>query len=142
MPKALTLWEPWATLVSFGYKHFETRSWGTNYRGTLYVHAAKRDPKKEKEFWKSAAGKRAAFLIGDEFISENNWKLGYVIAKCQLTDVVQMTKENIRHFDQTEKMFGIYSPGRFAWKLEKVENILFPIPARGFQRLWKFTEAT
>ena len=29
--KALTLYQPWATLIVAGHKHFETRSWAASY---------------------------------------------------------------------------------------------------------------
>lgn len=38
--KALTLTQPWASLVALGEKRIETRSWGTSYRGELAIHAA------------------------------------------------------------------------------------------------------
>ena len=37
--KALTIKEPWATLIIDGYKKYEFRSWKTNYRGKLLIHA-------------------------------------------------------------------------------------------------------
>lgn len=37
--KAITLMQPWATLVAIGAKRLETRSWSTNYRGPLAIHA-------------------------------------------------------------------------------------------------------
>lgn len=39
---ALTLWQPWASLVAWEEKRIETRSWSTSYRGPLVIHAAKR----------------------------------------------------------------------------------------------------
>ena len=39
--KALTLTQPWATLIAVGAKRIETRSWGTSYRGRIAIHAAK-----------------------------------------------------------------------------------------------------
>lgn len=42
--KALTLWQPWASLVALGVKTIETRSWSTKYRGPLAIHAAARRP--------------------------------------------------------------------------------------------------
>ena len=39
--KAISLTQPWATLVAIGAKQIETRSWGTPYRGELAIHAAK-----------------------------------------------------------------------------------------------------
>jgi hypothetical protein len=40
--KALTLIQPWATLVALGEKQIETRSWDTKYRGPLAIHAGKK----------------------------------------------------------------------------------------------------
>ena len=42
--KALTLHQPWATLVAVGEKRIETRSWSTDYRGPLAIHAGKARP--------------------------------------------------------------------------------------------------
>ncbi len=38
--KAITLWQPWASLIAIGAKKIETRSWATKYRGPLAIHAA------------------------------------------------------------------------------------------------------
>ena len=38
--KALTIWQPWASLLACGGKRFETRSWATSYRGPIAIHAA------------------------------------------------------------------------------------------------------
>ena len=40
--KVLSLQEPWASLIKENIKHIETRSWKTNYRGELFIHASKR----------------------------------------------------------------------------------------------------
>ena len=37
--KALTIKQPWATLIIEGYKKYEFRSWKTNYRGKILIHA-------------------------------------------------------------------------------------------------------
>lgn len=47
--KALSLTQPWATLVAIGAKRLETRSWSTTYRGPLAIHAAKRFPRNCQE---------------------------------------------------------------------------------------------
>ncbi len=38
--KAITIWQPWASLLAYGGKQFETRSWATSYRGPIAIHAA------------------------------------------------------------------------------------------------------
>ena len=37
--QVLTIREPWASLIGEQIKIIETRSWPTNYRGELYIHA-------------------------------------------------------------------------------------------------------
>lgn len=37
--KIITLKQPWATLVAEGIKCIEFRSWKTNYRGKILIHA-------------------------------------------------------------------------------------------------------
>lgn len=39
--KVLTVRQPWAWLILHGGKDIENRSWPTNYRGPLAIHAAK-----------------------------------------------------------------------------------------------------
>lgn len=39
--KVITIKQPWASLIVNGYKKYEFRSWKTNYRGELYIHAGK-----------------------------------------------------------------------------------------------------
>lgn len=38
--KAISLLQPWASLVVMGVKKIETRSWSTPYRGTILIHAS------------------------------------------------------------------------------------------------------
>lgn len=42
--KAITIWQPWASLLVCGEKKYETRSWATSYRGPIAIHAAKVAP--------------------------------------------------------------------------------------------------
>jgi hypothetical protein len=41
-PVALSVRQPWAWAIVSGYKDVENRSWPTNYRGTLFIHAGQR----------------------------------------------------------------------------------------------------
>jgi len=46
--KALTVIQPYATLIARGIKDIENRSWKTNFRGRIYIHVSK---KVAKEHW-------------------------------------------------------------------------------------------
>lgn len=41
--KALTIRQPWASLIALGIKQVETRSWSTKHRGRIAIHAGLRD---------------------------------------------------------------------------------------------------
>lgn len=38
--KAITIWQPWASLIACGAKQYKTGSWATSYRGPIAIHAA------------------------------------------------------------------------------------------------------
>ena len=42
--KALTIRQPWASLIAAGMKTIETRGWSTRYWGPLLIHAGKTKP--------------------------------------------------------------------------------------------------
>lgn len=47
--KALSIKQPWASLIAHGIKDIENRTWKTNFRGKIYIHASGQfafDPKK------------------------------------------------------------------------------------------------
>lgn len=39
--KAITIRQPWASLLVTGKKHYETRGWSISYTGPIAIHAAK-----------------------------------------------------------------------------------------------------
>ena len=40
--KALSIRQPWAWLIVNGYKDIENRTWSTDFRGRVYVHAGRK----------------------------------------------------------------------------------------------------
>jgi hypothetical protein len=38
--KALSIKQPWASLIAHGIKNIENRTWKTNFRGKIYIHAS------------------------------------------------------------------------------------------------------
>ncbi len=47
----LSIRQPWASLIMKGLKDIENRSWETDYRGRIYVHASKT---KKQDEWDGA----------------------------------------------------------------------------------------
>jgi hypothetical protein len=129
--KAITLWQPWATLIAIGVKPFETRSWPTRYRGPIAIHAGK-----TREGLRLCEGEidieQALALAG--YIL-NTVPLGVVVCTANLVDV--LSTDEIAKQGSTDP-FGDYSSSRFAWHLVDIQPLDPPVPAAGKQGLWEW----
>ncbi len=130
--KVLSLTEPYATLIKNGMKTIETRSWKTNYRGKLYIHASStKIPKVYKD-------NKALMSLVDI----NNLNYGNIICMCDLVDCVEMTDEfinDIKRNKKNEYLTGIYSNGRYAWIFNNIEILDNPIKAKGHLGIWNYS---
>lgn len=130
--KALTLWQPWATLVALGVKRWETRSWPAGYRGPLLIHAAARRPPDELELGRDAARALYALLERAGGPAPELLVRGAVVAVCRL-GACEPADEVALDLGPDELAAGDYRPGRYAFRLDEVEPLLRPHHARGFQ---------
>jgi hypothetical protein len=146
--RALTLWQPWATLVAVGAKWVETRDWPapTDCRGPLAIHAAARKPEPSTEAIHGA-------LLAAGYHSTHPAKLGapglaplprgsvVAIARldaCVPTDAITSGLYWPEGFGELEREFGNYTAGRWAWIFGSIVAPPEPIPAKGFQKLWSW----
>jgi activating signal cointegrator 1 len=116
--RAISLHQPWATLVARRLKQFETRHWATTYRGPLAIHAARRWDLSQRE---------AARLWR---LTESELPFGSVIAVCVLADCYPTSR-----VPAAERVYGDFAAGRFAWRLEAAVSIE-PIPFKGLQQFF------
>ena len=130
---AITLHQPWASLVAKGWKQYETRDWPTNHRGPIVIHAG-RKPKGKQEL-----REHDKVVASFKDLLNEDCPYSSVIAIAELTDVICMTEEFIKEQSPTELRCGNWAVGRYAFKLENVRP-LAPIPAIGKQGLWKFDQ--
>jgi len=140
--KAITVWQPWATLIAIGCKKIETRSWKTSYRGALAIHAAKHFPKEARDLCVlepfHSILKEAGYANQIGIIVPARLPTGVVVATCILRSVIEITERNASGLKDPELSFGDFTPGRYAWFLDNIQKLEEPIPARGRQRLWEF----
>lgn len=127
---AITLHQPWASLVAKGWKQYETRDWPTNHRGLIVIHAG-RKPKGKQEL------REYDKVVASFSDLVNECPYSSVIAIAQLTDCVLMTEQFIKQQSPTELRCGNWQVGRYAFKLENIRAIA-PISAVGKQGLWKW----
>ena len=124
--KALTIKQPWATLIMQGDKRFEFRSWQTKYRGDLLIHAGK-DIDKE-------AMKRLAKYLPEEL------PYGKILGKVKLVDCIKMSPE----FKELllKENSDIYTKSSFqenyGWQVTDIEVFENPIDAKGHLSLCEY----
>lgn len=126
--KVLSIKEPYATLIKEQKKKVETRSWETNYRGKIYIHASFTKMNKESQE-----------LLN--LLDVKTLEYGAIICKCELTDCVYMTKEyveNMKKNNYQEYICGDYKEGRYAWILENIKPLNNPIKVKGHLGLWNY----
>ena len=128
--KVLTLKEPFATLIMKKIKYIETRSWKTNYRGELYIHAGVAKIRKEERERKELS----------KLYNNDELNYGYIICKCNLVDCIYMSEEFIekeKKKDYDNFVSGRYEVGRYAWILDNIE-IIEPIKVKGQSGIWNY----
>ena len=133
--KALTLHQPWASLIADGRKTVETRSWPPPVAlvgNRIAIHAGLKvdGPLSEKWFPGETVPLGAIICTAriDDFASVETWG-----AKWQTLALWHGRRE----FDRVPiDEFGDFSHGRFLWRLSAVEAVSPVVHVRGRQRLW------
>ena len=127
--KAITIKEPYATLIKEGYKEYEFRTWKTSYRGDILIHSAKSYDKSNLDRFK------------DRKLEYNP---GRIIAKATITDCIEVDKDFCKKMINKDKeVYKNLSKKRdkplYGFKLENIE-IIDPIEVKGQLGLWEYKE--
>ncbi len=141
--RALSLTQPWATLVAIGAKRIETRSWSTAYRGPVAIHAAKEFPAIAREL--CCRRHFAGALAEAGYNHPSELPLGAILAVGHLVAVERVEAErnpfaDAAFFSERERAFGDYTAGRYAWRLDRVVRLADPIPCKGSLGLWTLVD--
>jgi len=139
--RALTLTQPWATLVAIGAKSWETRSWTTGYRGPLAIHASRSLPLRARVLCDTEPFAGALAAAG--YRSAAELPLGACVAVANLSDVrptSSVLSWPVADLQIHEVAFGNYEPGRWMWRLSDVAELKRPIPCKGALGLWSLPD--
>ena len=121
--KVLSIRQPWAWLICSGFKNIENRSWRTNYRGRLYIHAGKSFDWDAldwlEQFWEYHTLVCRHFgILRDWRITMHKDEFGAIVGYADLTDCIQNSR-------------SIWAQrGLFHWELH-YPNHLAPVPLKG-----------
>lgn len=152
--RALSLWQPWASAIASGAKTIETRSWSTDYRGPLAIHAAKRCVKAELAVLLEDPVWRGALAAGESETTDyllSTLPFGAIVATCRLVEcfpTAAFAPELLGELQGrprragevpntwTERDLGDFSAGRFGWVLRDIRPLEQPLPCRGQRGLF------
>lgn len=142
--RALSLLQPWASLLAMGAKKWETRSWKPSptmlyvirEQGIL-IHASVRFDVQNRNL--ATLPPFCGYLTRATELPTGAI-IGYIrVGKIIPTDT-WMTEFNpdLNEDARTEQAFGNYNRGRWAW--EMLESVAFdaPIPCKGALSLWNY----
>ncbi len=135
--KAISLWQPYCSLIALGIKQYETRSWKTNYRGKLLICSTAKLTKKQYQQYRSICSS-----VELPAWNEINFPCGKAIAICDLVDCIPITPSFIKEQSETEITSGDWEVGCYAWKLENIQPITEPFAVKGKQGLFNISVDT
>jgi len=149
--KAISLWEPWASLMRTGAKTIETRGWYTQYRGEILICAAKGGLSKKEltallyytHFQAGLLpliGKPLSDSVVGKHVDIGNLNFGKAVAIVNLVDCIPTVKMDREEWRE-EGQLGDFSPGRYAWITKMVRNDFVPFPIRGRQGLFNVPDS-
>ena len=125
--KVITIKQPFASLIAAGIKEYEFRTWKTNYRGEILIHA----------------GKGVDKIAMEKFKYYNlDYPSGCIIAKVNLTDCIKIDDEARTMLNKKNSLvYGNIIQKKdwigYGFKLENVERIK-PIKINGKLSLWEY----
>lgn len=133
--KAITLHQPWASLVVIGAKRYETRPWQTRHRGPLLIHAAAGSPRYAERVMDEDIAVRLVMQKWD--LDRDDMIRGAILGQVEVVTMVA-TDELNSFISGSEVAVGDWTSGRWAWELSNPQQFEKPVPAKGAQSLWGF----
>ena len=119
--KVITIKQPWASLIASGIKEYEFRSWKTNYRGKLLIHAGNgvdKDIDKFKDLNLEYPKKR-------------------IVALVELIDCLKLDDElNKKIISENNIAYGNKYKEGYAWKIRLIKKIDSKEEINGKLGLW------
>lgn len=146
--KIISLLQPWGQLFVQGLKTVETRSWSTNHRGPVFIHASGVLNKKMQNIGISPLEMAQS---NEHFIrciaDPTQMQFGKIIGMVNIDEVFKVENEPppAEFFEKLtiqELAFGNYELGRYMWFSSKAVEFKRPIVVKGTQGLREYTGTT
>jgi len=125
--KVITIKQPFASLIAEGIKKYEFRTWKTNYRGDILIHAGKSIDKK-------AMKKYERYNL--------QYPLGCILAKATIVDCIKIDEKERKILKEQNPLvysnvINNLSYNGYGFKLDNVKKI-DQIKINGKLGLWNY----
>jgi hypothetical protein len=144
---AITLTQPWATLVAVGEKRVETRAWGTHRRGAIAIHAAKGFPDDARSICYDEPFRSTLLRHGYENAAQLPTAAIVAVtdlARCELfkpdSEAIIRAYSDDGRMPAHEADFGDFTAGRYGLLTRNTIKLPHPIVARGMLGFWRIPE--
>ncbi len=127
--KAVSILQPWASLILAGAKRFETRGWSTTHRGPLAVHSGGRLSPAARALCRQEPF--AGLLRGAGYPDPDSLPRGAVLGTVELIACTRVEELPADALSDVERALGDFMPGRWAWELRNPRLLPAPVPGRG-----------
>lgn len=140
--RAISVWQPFATLLVKGFKIFETRTWPApqsvigqriGIASTKTIKPEQRAHFADEEFQRNY---ERLNLPADLAALPHGFMLGTVI----LDSVELMTEEFMDEVSNEEQSYGWWQEGFYAWRMTDPIAFEVPVPVRGSQGLYEWSD--
>lgn len=128
--KAITLEQPFASLVSIGAKTIETRPWSTEYRGQVAIHSG--------NFALPVIDAYCRNLLISAGLDCEQLPFEKIIAVARLVSCEKVIPSKIPCYPQLA--FSDFTPGLYALEFADIRPLATPVPAKGSTQLWEWEE--
>lgn len=122
--KTITLKQPWASLIANGYKKYEFRTWKTNYRGPILIHAG-------KGIEKDALARVKKYNL--------DFPAGRIIAKVNIIDCIKLDDVlNDKLCSENRDVYGYHTHEGYVWILSDPEIVEINEEINGKLGFWNY----
>jgi len=102
MNTAISIRQPWVELILQGYKTIEVRSWATQHRGELWLHAGLRPDRRALERFN---------------LSASELSFGALVGRCDIYDCIEFNEEAWHSLRNQHLNDGQFIRPLYAWLL-------------------------
>lgn len=125
--KAITIKQPWASLIAAGVKDIENRDWPTKFRGIVAIHSSARMSKDDME---DACDMMRGFVphFSSARFQQDKFPTGVILGTVEIVGCVRESNSP-------------WFVGDYGFEIQNAVRFASPIPCKGALGFWDVPEA-